>query len=282
MQPRLFAIGDVQGCYSALRALLRHIHYRPGQDRLWFVGDLVNRGPDALSVLRYIRDLGARAAVVLGNHDLHLLALAHGNVSHKTADCGLQAVLDAPDQAELCAWLRSRPLLHWDRVSNIAMMHAGLSPAWDMPLARKLAAEVEAVLTGPATERHAYFASLYGDRPTQWRPELSGAARWRYITNALTRLRFVHRDGRLNLRAKQAPEQVDDPDLIPWFAHPERQSQSITLVCGHWSALGYLARHNVYAIDTGCVWGGRLTALQLTGAPQPQPLFIRCDANHRG
>ena len=111
MQPRLFAIGDVQGCYSALRALLRHIHYRPGQDRLWFVGDLVNRGPDALSVLRYIRDLGARAAVVLGNHDLHLLALAHGNVSHKTADCGLQAVLDAPDQAELCAWLRSRPLL---------------------------------------------------------------------------------------------------------------------------------------------------------------------------
>lgn len=277
MKSRHFAIGDVQGCYTALRALLRHIDFHPTRDRLWFVGDLVNRGPDALGVLRYVRDLGERATVVLGNHDLHLLALAHGN--GKTDDRGLQTVLDAPDQAQLCAWLLSRPLMHWDSTANIAMVHAGLPPAWDIPLALSLAAEVEALLTGPATQRHDYFANLYGDQPAHWRPELSGMDRRRYITNALTRIRFVHRDGKLDLHTKQAPERVNNPDLIPWFAHPKRRSQNTTLLCGHWSTLGYLARNNVYAIDTGCVWGNRLTALQLTGTPQP--LFIHCDANHR-
>ena len=266
------AIGDVQGCHEELQRLLERIDFQPGRDRLWFVGDLVNRGPRSLEVLRLVRDLGDAAVTVLGNHDLHLLAAAAGQALPGEKDT-FDDVLSAPDRDELIHWLRHRPLMHHDPQLDFALLHAGLPPQWTLPQALLHAREVEAVLR--SEEHPAFFAQMYGNKPKRWSEDLKGMDRLRFITNCFTRLRFVRLDGKLLLKEKGPPGSVDDPLAVPWFDHPERASRGSRIVFGHWSTLGYVARHNAWAIDTGCLWGGRLTALRLDG-DRPEPLQVDC------
>jgi bis(5'-nucleosyl)-tetraphosphatase (symmetrical) len=267
----VYAVGDIQGCYDELRQSLDDAGFEPGRDDLWCVGDLVSRGPDSVAVLRFIRDLGDKAVCVLGNHDLHLLALAAGNQKHE-GENGLNAVLQAPDREDLLYWLRHRPLLHYDAGLDFLMVHAGLPPQWDLETARACANEVEGALRGEA--HIGYFMQMYGNKPDRWDPTLVGMERWRYITNCLTRLRFCDADGRLALKEKGPPGSQAE-GRIPWFAHPERATREQRIIFGHWSTLGYLASHNVWALDTGCVWGGAMTVLRLDLSP-PQPFSSPC------
>jgi bis(5'-nucleosyl)-tetraphosphatase (symmetrical) len=262
-----WAIGDVQGCAAELERLLERIAFDPRRDRLWFVGDLVNRGPASLEVLRRVRALGEAAIVVLGNHDLHLLALATGagraRGRLRDADASLAAILAAPDRGTLLDWLQARPLLHHDPVLQVTMIHAGLPPQWDLATARDCARELETALRG---ERSAeLFAHMYGDGPDLWDPALAGYDRLRFTTNCLTRLRVVDREGRLRLKFKGEIEKLP-AGLLPWFRAPGRRTRGERLVCGHWSALGYRDEEQVLALDTGCVWGGALTAQRIDGA----------------
>ena len=256
-------IGDVQGCHGALQALLRRVRYSADRDRLWFVGDLVNRGPDSLAVLRFVRSLGEGAVTVLGNHDLHLLAVAAGVCPPRREDT-LDAVLKAQDREDLLDWLRHRPLLHHDQQTGFLMIHAGLPPQWDLARARACAQEVEAVL---ASDRHgAFFHHMYGDTPRRWSEELKGWERLRFITNCLTRLRYCTPAGDLVLDRKGPPSPCDR-EILPWFRIPGRASAGLSIVCGHWAALGRHRENGVWALDSGCVWGGALTALRLDPAP---------------
>lgn len=263
-----YAIGDIQGCFEELQRLLDEIAFDPATDRLWFTGDLVNRGPRSLDVLRFVRSLGKRAITVLGNHDLHLLAVAEG-LAPKRHDDTLDAILAAPDRDELLDWLRRRPLLHRDEALGFTLIHAGLPPQWDMDTAAGCAREVEAVLRG---ERWRDLpAHMYGDEPSKWHPGLSGHARLRFITNSLTRLRYVTRDGSLALKPNGAPGSQPQ-GCLPWFQAPERRSRGERIIFGHWSQLGRIhwPKEQVYGIDTGCVWGNTLTALRL--APHGEPV----------
>jgi bis(5'-nucleosyl)-tetraphosphatase (symmetrical) len=252
-----YAIGDVQGCFTELLALLGAIRFDRGRDRLWFVGDLVNRGPASLQTLRFVRDLGDRSVCVLGNHDLHLLALAHGFVK-KRADDTLDGVLEAPDRAELLEWLRKLPMIHVEE--GRVLVHAGLLPQWSAEEAIALAGEVEAELRGPRYRE--FLAQLYGGYPDRWSENLRGADRLRMIVNAMTRLRFCTPEGVMEFGTKG--ELTDAPaGYLPWFDAPGRKSAGATLICGHWSALGLRITPNLLALDSGCVWGGRLTAVCL-------------------
>jgi bis(5'-nucleosyl)-tetraphosphatase (symmetrical) len=253
----IYAIGDVQGCWRALERLLIELGFSPAHDRLWFVGDLVNRGPDSLEVLRHIRRLGDRAVVVQGNHDLHLLALAAGHAKRR-ADDTLDPILAAPDRDQLLDWLRFRPLLHVE--NGYLMVHAGLLPAWTVGQARDLAAEVEAELR--AKRYRLFLAQLYGSKPAAWRDDLKGMDRLRVIVNAMTRLRFCSADGVMDFSAKGSIAEAP-PGYMPWFDVPGRLTRSVPIVCGHWSALGLYVRPDLLALDTGCVWGGSLTAIRL-------------------
>jgi bis(5'-nucleosyl)-tetraphosphatase (symmetrical) len=261
----LYAIGDVQGCFDELRTLLDALRFDPAADTLWFTGDLVNRGPESLATLRLVRDLGDSAVTVLGNHDLHLLAVARGRSPLKRKDT-LQAVLDAPDCDELLAWLQGRPLLHHDAGLGLTLLHAGLPPQWSVATARTLASEVEAVLRDG--ESDAYFGHMYGDKPRRWDADLEGWARLRFITNCLTRMRFCTGGGRLVLDSK-GPPGSQPAGSMPWFEVPGRVSAGERIVCGHWSALGYVDREDLLALDTGCLWGGALTAVRLDGPGGP-------------
>jgi len=260
-----YAIGDVQGCCDELETLLGKLAFDPSRDRLWFVGDLVNRGPRSLDVLRLVRRLGDAAVTVLGNHDLHLLAIARGAAHLRPADQTLEPVLEAPDRDALLDWLQARPVLHHDPALGVTMVHAGLPPQWDIPLARSCAAELETALRGEHSGR--LFADMYGNHPDLWDDELEGSDRLRFITNALTRLRVCDRGGHLLLKHKGPPAKMP-ANAIPWFQVPGRRSAGSRIVCGHWSALGYHDGDGVLALDTGCVWGGRLTAQRLD-APAP-------------
>lgn len=253
-----WAIGDLHGCYRDLHRLLERIEFDPERDRLWFVGDLVNRGPDSLACLRYVRDLGDRAVCVPGNHDLHLLATAAGTRGPRPRDA-FDAILDAPDRADLLDWLRARPMLHHDPARGFTLVHAGLHPAWDLPTAQQLAGEVEAELRRSDGR---LFTYMYGDEPTQWSPDLAGEDRIRCAINCFTRMRYCHTDGSLDLGPTGAPG-TQPGGLMPWFDVPGRAHAELRIVFGHWSTLGYLARANVYALDSGCLWGGGLTALSL-------------------
>jgi bis(5'-nucleosyl)-tetraphosphatase (symmetrical) len=252
-----YAIGDVQGCRDALDALLVEIGFSGVRDTLWFVGDLVNRGSQSAEVLRFVRSLGDRAVVVHGNHDLHLLAFAAGHAKARTDDT-FHDVLAAPDRDELLDWLRSRPMLHVQ--GGYAMVHAGLLPAWSIEQARGLAAEVEAALRAP-TYRD-FFAQLYGSKPEAWHDELRGADRLRVIVNAMTRMRFCTVTGVMDFRVKGEVEKAL-PGYMPWFEVPGRASRGTPIICGHWSALGLRITPDLLALDTGCVWGGHLTAIRL-------------------
>ncbi len=254
-----YAIGDIQGCYDELQRLLQQLDFDQTRDQLWFVGDLVNRGPKSLDVLRFVKSLGDAAVTVLGNHDLHLLALAHGNPRHKHSS-NLNNVLAAPDRDELIYWLRHRPLLHRDKKLAFTMVHAGLPPQWSMKTARACAREVENVLQG---DQHIeYFLNMYGNEPNRWDEDLRDMERWRFITNCFTRLRYCSPDGSLQLQHKGLPGD-DTHKYIPWFTHPHRASRKKRILFGHWSTLGYQMSHKTWALDSGCVWGGQLTALRI-------------------
>lgn len=255
----LYAIGDIQGCDTELGALLEAIEFSADRDRLWFVGDLVNRGPESLQALRRIRAMGDAATVVLGNHDLHLLAVALG-ISQVRHDDTLDDILAAPDRKALLEWLLHRPLMHEDPALNLSLVHAGLAPQWDMSTARSCAREVEhALRKNPAR----VFQKMYGDEPSRWNDGLAGAERLRFIVNCFTRLRYVDADGRLALRTKGSPNKAQTKQLVPWFEAPGARWHGPRVVFGHWSTLGFLNTSTVVSLDTGCVWGGSLTALRL-------------------
>lgn len=260
-----YAIGDVQGCFDELQLLLRQCDFQAKKDKLWFVGDLVNRGPKSLEVLRFVRDLGKRAVTVLGNHDLHLLAVACGNQRKQKPSDTLAPILGAPDRDELLDWLRQRPLLHHDAALGYTMVHAGLPPQWDLATATLCAREVESALRGPGWK--GFLDQMYGDQPDRWSEGLTGIERLRYSVNALTRMRFVYEDGRIDLKSKGAPHTAP-VGVMPWFAARGRKSANLELIFGHWSTLGEAEGFGVYPLDTGCVWGGRLTALRLDGEPK--------------
>jgi bis(5'-nucleosyl)-tetraphosphatase (symmetrical) len=269
----LYAIGDVQGCDHELGALLDALHFSADRDRLWFVGDLVNRGPDSLRVLRRIRSLGDAATVTLGNHDLHLLAVAFGCARIRSDDT-LSEILAAPDRDALLEWLAGRPLFHEDQALNVCMLHAGLAPQWDLRLARQCAREFQNALQ---REPRRLFERLYGDKPDRWDDALEGEERLRFIVNCFTRLRYIDADGRLMLRAKGSPKKSQSQSLIPWFEAPEARWRGPRIVFGHWSTLGFFHNADVTGLDTGCVWGGALTALQLD-LPDAKPLQVGCAA----
>ena len=262
-----YAIGDIQGCCGALERLLEAVGFERSRDRLWLVGDLVNRGPDSLATLRLVKGLGEAAVTVLGNHDFHLLAVAAGHAKKHRSDT-LDAVLAAPDREELLHWLRQRPMLHVE--GSRAMVHAGLLPQWTMAKAQALAREVECELRGEHWER--FLAQLYGNQPDTWSEELRGADRLRVVVNAMARMRFCTAAGKIEFRTKGETANAP-PGYFPWFDAPGRASRDHTLVCGHWSTLGLVLRADLLALDSGCVWGGSLSAVRL----EDRKLFqVRC------
>lgn len=254
-----YAIGDVQGCLQPLENLLQKINFSQA-DKLWFTGDLVNRGPQSLATLRYIKNLGAQQQIVLGNHDLHLLACAQQKHVGWPEDT-LTDILTAPDRIDLLEWLSAQPLLHHDAKLGFTLVHAGFAAHWDLATAQRLAKEVETVLQSEA--RGEFLQHMYGNQPNQWDEKLTGWERLRCITNYLTRARFCHPDGSLELKTKENinPAQTH---LLPWFKLPERASAKLKIIFGHWAALGGITEtENIFALDTGCVWGFCLTAMRL-------------------
>jgi bis(5'-nucleosyl)-tetraphosphatase (symmetrical) len=261
----VWAIGDLQGCHDEFRALLDRLAFDPARDRLWLAGDLVNRGPGSLECLRTVHALGDAALTVLGNHDLHLLAVAHDAGRGRRRGDTLDDVLSAPDRDELLAWLASRPLLHDDPALGWTLVHAGLPPDWSVADAASCAREVERAL---AQDPDGFYARMYGNEPDRWTPGLAGWDRLRFTVNCLTRLRYCAADGRLLLKPKGAPHEAP-PDAIPWFRVPGRRSAGARILFGHWSALGWYAGDGVVSLDSGCVWGGSLTAYRLDAPAAP-------------
>lgn len=269
-----YAIGDIQGCYDQLRQLLERIDFDATRDTLWFAGDLVNRGPQSLEVLRFVKGLGDRAITVLGNHDLHLLAVWQDKHHHFKSNDTLLPIIDAPDREELLEWLRRRPLLHYDTGLDYLLVHAGLPPQWDLATAIRCAHEVEETLRGDRFL--GFLENMYGNKPKQWSEQLDGWERLRFIVNCFTRLRFCTLDGALDFHHKGRPG-GDETDVLPWFQIPERRSHTQRILFGHWSTLGLYTGDNVRALDTGCLWGGALTALRLDdGAVTQLPCPILC------
>jgi bis(5'-nucleosyl)-tetraphosphatase (symmetrical) len=252
-----YAIGDLQGCFDSLTGLLQECRFDRTRDRLWFVGDLVNRGPQSLEILRFVKSLGNAAVSVLGNHDLHMLMVAEGRVKPHRQDT-LQAVLAAPDREELLEWVRRQPLVHVE--GEYVMVHAGLLPSWDAGTAARLGAEVATALRGPAWPE--LMMHMYGNQPDRWDESLAGYDRLRVIINAMTRLRICTPDGRMEFSHKGRLEDIPR-GYVPWFTVPGRASAANTVICGHWSALGLLAEKNLLALDSGCLWGRRLSAVRL-------------------
>lgn len=254
-----YAIGDVQGCFNSLMALLDALQFDSTRDQLWFTGDLVNRGPRSLETLRFVRHLGEQAVTVLGNHDLHLLGIAYGGRQLKRGDT-LSSVLEAPDRDDLIAWLRRQPLLYRDAGRGVSMVHAGLPPQWTLSAAQACAATVEAALRRADIEN--VLLQMTDDGNDAWSSSLPCGEQAGYILNCLTRMRYCDALGRLELKEKGAPGSQREP-FLPWFAVPGRLHASETLVFGHWASLGPCSEPGVHALDTGCVWGGTLTALCL-------------------
>jgi bis(5'-nucleosyl)-tetraphosphatase (symmetrical) len=254
-----YAIGDIQGCYDELRRLLDIVGFEASHDTLWIAGDVVNRGPHTLAVLRFLKSLGNRAITVLGNHDLHLLVVAAGVRKPHRADT-LDELLAAPDCDELLDWLRGQPLMHADAGLGYAMVHAGLLPQWSIAQALSLAGEVESVLQGPGYGD--FLQHMYGNDPKHWDDNLAGYDRLRTIVNAMTRLRLCTPDGEMEFSHKTGLPGIPS-GYIPWFDVPGRASRDTPLIFGHWAALGLLLRPNLLAIDSGCVWGRQLTAVRL-------------------
>lgn len=270
-----YAIGDIQGCYQQLQQLLEKLAFDPSKDTLWFTGDLVNRGPASLDTLRFVKGLGENAITVLGNHDLHMLAVSEGYAPKHRHDT-IDEILNAPDRMELLDWLRQQPLIHHDKESGFTLIHAGLHPKWDPDMAQQLAHEVESTLRGDNYK--GFLANMYGNEPVQWDESLKGWDRLRFITNCFSRLRYCDLEGNLYLQAKGPPGTQPEP-YIPWFNVPNRASKGLKIIFGHWSTLGLQHTSGVYAIDTGCLWGYQLTAMRLdniTNDEEPEFISIGC------
>lgn len=266
-----YAVGDLQGCLTPLRCLLRAVSFNPEKDRLWLAGDLINRGPESLATLRFLKDLGNSVTAVLGNHDLHLLAVAYTHRSQNFSDT-LDEILDAPDREQLLTWLRFQPLVHYDPILDYAMVHAGIPPQWTLKQALKRAAKVEKALQGKAYVR--YLSNMYGNTPSKWHKDLDKYERLRVTTNYFTRMRFCDDKGNLELQSKSSP--LNPPNgYAPWFVHPKRKTRDQKIIFGHWAALeGKVALPNLYALDTGCVWGSTLTMMRLE-----DETFYQCDCS---
>ncbi len=252
-----YAIGDIQGCYYSFHQLLKRIEFNATNDKLWLVGDLINRGSGSLEVLRWVYQNQSSVVTVLGNHDLHTLAVAEGKVPQHKSDT-LQALLDAPDSNILLDWLRHQAMIHSEH--GYLMVHAGLLPQWSAKEALALGAEVEAVLRGAGYQD--FLGQMYGNLPARWDESLQGMDRLRLITNAMTRLRTCSSDGEMDFKFSGVLADVP-ANTMPWFEVPTRKSADATIIFGHWSALGLLQRNNLFALDTGCLWGGELTAFRL-------------------
>jgi len=271
----VYAIGDIQGCFDELQAMLELLNFDQQKDQIWLAGDLVNRGPKSAEVLRFAKDLGPTAVkVVLGNHDLHLLANACGVTKHHHRLDTMDSVLNAPDRDELIDWLRRQPLLHHDAKLGFTMVHAGLPPIWTLSKAKKRAQEVEEVLR--SDDWPTFFQHMYGNDPQRWSKMLKGWERLRYITNCFTRLRYCHEDERLALKYKGKPSESPDGQT-PWFDMPNRKTKTERIVFGHWSTLGTGQYGQVFSLDSGAVWGEKLTALRID--KKPYEWFI-IDAQH--
>lgn len=267
----MYLIGDIQGCDGPLKRLLDVLAFSPSRDQLVLLGDLVNRGPDSAAVLRCITAMGASARCVLGNHDLHLLAVAHGVREPGRRDT-LTGLLQAPDRDALLAWLREQPLALWER--GCLMVHAGVLPDWTAAQTLALAREVQTVLRGP--DLRGFLKQMYGNSPDHWHNGLHGKKRLRVIVNALTRLRFCTADGVMDFDVKEGADSAP-PGFMPWFDVPGRRTADVTVAFGHWSTLGWMDRLDVLALDSGCVWGGCLSALRLGAQPSDRELIqVKC------
>ena len=259
-----YAIGDIQGCYTELQNLLNEINFNEKNDQLWFVGDLVNRGPKSLQTLRFIKSLGVSAKIVLGNHDLHLIA-ASKNIRPISNKDTIKEILTADDADELINWLKSRPLLLTDTDLGFTMVHAGIAPQWTLDTAKNFAKECESILQNEKIDD--FLMHMYGDKPNIWSDSIEGYARQRFIINCFTRIRFCTIDGALDLDIKVAPGS-QKKSLIPWYALPNRKTIDNKIIFGHWSTIhlgveNNFKKYNVYPVDTGCLWGGQLTAMRL-------------------
>ncbi|MEQ1531484.1 MAG: symmetrical bis(5'-nucleosyl)-tetraphosphatase [Methylococcales bacterium] len=253
----IYAIGDIQGCFDDLLRLLDHIAFDEQSDQLWFAGDLVNRGPKSLETLRFVKSLGSAAITVLGNHDLHLLVASCAPKIANKKD-SLLPILEALDREELIDWLRFRPLFHYN--ADFCLVHAGLPPQWDFKKTKKMAVLVEKALQGP--DYQAFLKQLYGNKPNLWSSDLKGVDKLRFIVNCFTRMRYCDVNGRLDFD-NTGPVGSQPKALIPWFDLPKRKNADMRIIFGHWSSLGYYQKANCYGIDTGCLWGGQLTAIKL-------------------
>ena len=271
----VYCVGDVQGCDAPLGRLLAEIDFTPSRDTLFVLGDLVNRGPASAQVLRRLMALGNAVHCVLGNHDLHLLAVAAGASRTKPLDT-LDHLLQAPDRPALLDWLRHQRLAIWQH--DVLMVHAGVLPSWNVAQTLALAAEVETVLRGPDLSH--FLQQMYGNTPDAWNDALSGADRLRAVVNALTRLRFCTADGVMEFASKEGAGSAP-PGFMPWFDVPGRQTANVTVAFGHWSTLGKLQRQDVWALDTGCVWGGCLSAAKLKAVGLPEWIQVKCEQAQR-
>lgn len=271
----VYAVGDLQGCLEPLQCLLEHVSFDPASDKLWLVGDLVNRGPESLETLRFLYSLRDSLVCVLGNHDLHLLAAARNIERLKKHDTLLE-VLRAPDSAELLDWLRQQKLMHYDEQRDIALVHAGIAPQWTLKKALKYASEVEEALRDDNLI-DPFLDGMYGNEPAKWDPDLHGATRLRVITNYFTRMRFCNSEGKLDLKSKEGVGTAL-PGYAPWFSHKDRKTKGLKIIFGHWAALeGKCNEPGLYALDTGCVWGGAMTLLNVDSGQ-----LHRCDCDNKG
>lgn len=266
----LYCIGDVQGCNDALERLLERLDFSPSRDTLFMLGDLVNRGPDNAGVLRRLMKLGDAARCLLGNHDLHLLAVAHG-VRKPHRNDTVADILNAPDRAAMLDWLRRQRMAMMQ--GPLLMVHAGVLPQWSAQQVLAVAAEVEDVLAGP--DLGSFLPEMYGNKPGRWRDDLQGAERLRVIINALTRLRFCNARGKMEFDTKEGAHAAP-PGFMPWFDVPGRRTAGDAVAFGHWSTLGWLDRTDVFALDSGCVWGGSLTALRLEASGMHERIEVKC------
>ena len=255
-----YAVGDIQGCLLPLQQLLASVNFDPQKDKLWLVGDLINRGPHSLETLRFIYAMRDSVITVLGNHDLHLLAVAHGQRKPSRSDT-LSEILAADDSVEMLQWLRRQPLLYSDKELGFTLVHAGIPPNWNLKQAHQYAREVETVLRSKHYE--SFLAKMYGNEPNIWSDQLQGVARWRMITNYFTRMRLCNSEGELELTYKGGLN-GGPAQYAPWFMHPDRKTSDQKIIFGHWAALeGHAPADNVYPLDTGCVWGGKMTMMRL-------------------
>lgn len=270
----IYAIGDIQGCFDDLLRLLDTISFNENTDQLWFAGDLVNRGPKSLETLRFVKSLGNSAITVLGNHDMHLLAESCNQKTPTKRSC-LSLVLEASDRDELINWLRHRPLFHHNE--DFCLVHAGVPPQWNLAKTKKMAIIAEQALRSPNYAD--FLRQMYGNKPNIWSPALKGVSRLRFIINCFTRMRFCDAQGRLDF-ANSGAIGSQTKGLMPWFEVPNRRNADMCIIFGHWSTLGFYEGPNCYGIDTGCIWGGQLTALKL--GEKVQRISIDCQGIKKG